>query len=216
MTSSDLPRIDRRTAIKWIVTASASSTLAPQFTFGEQLAAAAVTAKGYGTDPNLIKTYQPGDLWPLTMTNAQRKTVATLCDVIIPADANSPSASAVGVHDFIDEWISAPYPRNVQDRAVIIDGLTWIEAESQKRFGQSFVNLITRQRTAICDDICYEPKAKTEFKTAAKFFARFRDLTAGGYFTTPEGMKAIGYIGNVPQATFDGPPPELIKKLGLA
>lgn len=215
MTPSTLPRIDRRTAIKWMLTASAGLALTPHLGFGQQLAAAPAV-KGYGTDPDLIKTYNPGDLWPLTLTEEQRRTVATLCDVIIPADTKSPSASAVGVHDFIDEWISAPYEANQQDRKLILDGLAWIEAESQQRFGQAFVNTIGRQRRALCDDICYAPEAKPEFKTAAQFFARFRDLTAGGYYTTSEGMKAIGYVGNVPLAAFDGPPPELIRKLGLA
>ena len=55
-----------------------------------------------------------------------------------------------------------------------------------------------------------------EFATASQFFKKFRDLTAGGYYTTPEGMKDIGYVGNVPLATFDGPPPEVLRKLGLA
>jgi hypothetical protein len=29
-------------------------------------------------------------------------------------------------------------------------------------------------------------------------------------------MKDLGYVGNVPLATFDGPPADLIAKLGLA
>ena len=216
MNIPELRRIDRRTAIKWIATASATLALAPQWTAAAQEGAAVVFANGYGTDPDLTKTYHPGDVWPLTLSAAQRQTVATLCDVIIPADDKSPSASALGVHDFIDEWISAPYPNNVQDRGIILGGLTWLEAESQKRFGLNFTNTIGRQKTAICDDICFEEKAKPEFKTAAKFFARFRNLTSGGFYTTPEGMKDIGYVGNVPLAKFEGPPPELIKKLGLA
>ena len=78
------------------------------------------------------------------------------------------------------------------------------------------VNLVLKQKTAICDDICYAAKAKPEFRSAAHFFARFRDLTAGGFYSTPEGMKDIGYVGNVPLATFDGPTPEALKHLGLA
>ncbi len=215
MNAPNLPRIDRRTAIKWMLTASASLAFAPRRSFGQEVAAA-YSGAGYGTDPDLVRVYQPGDVWPLTLTPAQRQTVAALCDVIIPADGVSPSASAVGVHDFIDEWISAPYPAQVADRPVLLEGLAWIEGESQRRFGLSFVNTIARQKRAICDDICYLPEAKPEFETAARFFARFRDLTAGGFYTTPEGMKDIGYVGNVPLATFDGPPEDLIKKLGLA
>jgi len=216
MNEFELPRIDRRTALKWIATASASLVLAPHWTLAAEGGARAVSAVGYGTDPHLIKTYNPGDCWPLTLTPTQRQTVAALCDVIIPSDAKSPSASAVGVHDFIDEWISAPYPNNVDDRRHILDGIAWIEAESQKRFGLIFVNTISRQKTMICDDICFEENAKPEFKAPARFFARFRNLTAGGFYTTPEGMKDVGYVGNVPLEKFEGPPADLIKKLGLA
>lgn len=214
MNTPELPRIDRRTAIKWMLTASASLAMAPHLPFAQQVATA-FDGAGYGTDPFLNKSYKPGDFWPLTLTPAQRQTVAALCDVIIPADGKSPSASTVGVHDFIDEWISAPYPAQVADRALILEGLEWIEAESRKRFGLAFVNTIARQKAMLCDDICHEPDAKEEFKQAARFFAKFRDLTAAGFYTTPQGMKDVGYIGNVPLATFDGPPPELIKQLGL-
>lgn len=214
MNDADLPRIDRRTAIKWMLTASASLGLAPGFSFAQDTAVA-YSGAGYGTDPDLMKEYKPGDYWSLTLTPAQRRTVAALCDVIIPADETSPAASAVGVPDFIDEWISAPYPAQVADRKIVLEGIEWIEAESQRRFRIAFVNTIARQKRAICDDICYVKEAKPEFEEAASFFARFRDLTAGGFYTTPAGMKDIGYIGNVPIATFDGPPPELIKKLGL-
>ena len=61
-----------------------------------------------------------------------------------------------------------------------------------------------------------ENMAAPEFAKAAKFFARFRDLTAGGFYTTPIGMKDIGYTGNVVLDRFDGPPLEALKKAGLA
>ena len=59
-------------------------------------------------------------------------------------------------------------------------------------------------------------KATPERKKMAPFFKRYRDLTAGGYYTTPEGMKAIGYVGNIASATFEGPPIEALKHVGLA
>lgn len=213
-------RMDRREAIKWMLTAAASLAVLEGTAFGADGATASslppVTAKGYGTDPDLIKVYKPGDVWPLTFDDAQRATAAALCDTIIPADAKGPSASAVKVQDFIDEWVSAPYPGHDNDRKLIVEGLAWIDAEAQKRYQNRFVNLVTRQKNAICDDICYVPKAKPEFARGAEFFKRFRDLTAGGYYTTPEGMKDIGYVGNVALERFDGPPPEVLKQLGLA
>ncbi len=217
MNSPEILRLDRRTAIKWMMTASAAVAFLRSRGLGDEpmVHTAPVFAHGYGTDPDLVKRYEAGDVWPLTFTAAQRQTVATLCDVILPADEHSPAASALGVPDFIDEWISAPYPEQQADRPVMLEGLAWIEVESQRRFGLAFGNTIPRQQRAICDDICHAPDAKPEFQMAAEFFRRFRDLASGGYFTTTEGMKALGYIGNVPLAKFEGAPAELIKRLGL-
>jgi len=205
--------MDRRTSIKWILTAAASVAL---FDESPLVAATPAAAVGYGTDPDLQKIYQPGDLWPLTFTDEQRSTAVALCDTVIPTDAVSTAASAVGVPAFIDEWISAPYPGHDRDRQIVLDGLAWIEAESQRRFQTDFASLVVRQKNALCEDICLVAKAKPEFKTAAQFFKRFRDLTAGGFYTTPEGMKDIGYVANVPLVAFEGPPPEVLKRLGLA
>ena len=202
-------RMDRREAIKWMLTASATVSLLNVRSFG----APAVT--GYGQDPNLLEYYKPGDLWPLTFTNDQRKTVTALCDVIIPADDKSPSASSIGVPDFINEWISAPYPEQQADRKRVLEGLTWIDGESKKRFQKTFAGLNDEQKHRICDDICYAPKARPEFKNAAAFFATFRNLTAGGFYTTPQGWKDVQYVGNVALAKFDGPPPEVLAHLGL-
>jgi hypothetical protein len=214
MTAPLATRMDRRAAIKWMLTAAAS--LAVLNREGRAAGTATPSGQGYGTDPDLLKEYKPGDVWPLTLTDAQRRTAAALCDVIIPEDSKSPSASAVHVQDFIDEWISAPYPEQQRDRTTVLEGLAWIEAEAQRRFQASFADLVRKQQTMICDDICHAPKAKAEFKQAAQFFRKYRDLTAGGFYTTPEGMKDIGYIGNTPLATFEGPPPEVLQKLGLA
>lgn len=214
--SSTPARMDRRDAIKWMMSAVAATAVLDRDAFGASATAAAKPGVGYGTDPDILKTYKPGDVWPLTLNDAQRATAAALCDVIIPADAKGPSASSVGVHEFIDEWISAPYPGHDADKTAVVEGLAWIDTEAQKRFQNEFVNLIARQKNAICDDICYAPNAKPEFRQAAQFFRRYRDLVAGGYYSTPEGMKDIGYVGNVALDKFEGPPPEVLKKLGLA
>ncbi|MGH8263049.1 MAG: gluconate 2-dehydrogenase subunit 3 family protein [Steroidobacteraceae bacterium] len=210
-------RIDRRTTLKWVLAASATMPLLKRRAFGAEVAdAAAPAAQGYGTDPDLTKTYRPGDVWPLTFTPVQRRTAAALCDVIIPADAQSPSASSVGVVDFLDEWVSAPYPEPRQDRTLILEGLAWMNAEATRRFTTEFAELNETQQHAICDDICYVPKAMPDFARAASFFARFRDLTAGGFYSTPAGRKDLQYVGNVPLAKFDGPPLDVLRKVGVA
>lgn len=204
--------MDRRTSIKWVLAASAAWPALRVAALGD---AAAVSTSGYGTDPNLQTIYQPGQLWPLTLTDAQRKLAALLCDLIIPADAHSPSASAVGVVDFIDEWVSAPYPDNRRDRPLVLEGFSWLDAQAMQRTGHGFAQAPATEQRAICDAICDPARAAAERRTAARFFARYRDLTAGAFYSTPAGRKDLDYIGNVPLQRFDGPPPELLKKLGL-
>ena len=215
--------LDRRTTLKWIFAAAATvPSLQVSFSAdGDAVAndmarAMAPGQKGYGTDPNLVQEWKAGGPWPLTLTEKGRLTAKALADLIIPADEHSPAASAVGVVEFIDEWISAPYPQQQGDRQVIMPGLSWIDAESQRRFRMGFSAIEDSQRNAIADDICSAATAKPEFANAAKFFAKFRDLTAGGFYTTPVGMKDIGYVGNTPLAKFDGPPLEALRKAGLA
>ena len=210
--------LDRRTTIKWMFAAAATVPSLQSLAYTPQPFALDVKTDqpGYGTDPDLVKEWRPGGPWPLTLGTAARLTTMALCDLVIPADDHSPAASSVGVVEFIDEWISAPYPQQRADRVIILPGLLWIDAEAQRRFGQPFAGITEAQRAAIADEICSPAKVAPDMGTAAKFFAKFRDLAAGGFYTTPVGMKDIGYVGNVPLAKFDGPPPEVLKKLGLA
>jgi hypothetical protein len=172
-------------------------------------------AKGYGVDPDMLSNHKAGDFWPLTFNDAQKKTATALADVIIPSDDLGAAASEVGVVAMVDEWISAPYPSQQADRPTILDGLAWIEGESTKRFSKSFAELTGAQQHQICDDIHYTRTARAEFRTAAGFFDRFRALCAAAYYATPEGWKSIGYVGNVALGRFDGPPQEVLDKLGV-
>jgi hypothetical protein len=205
--------MDRRTTMKWVLAASAAwPLLGTRVARGDTVP----TTQGYGTDPDLLAVHRPGELWPLTLTAPQRRLAGILADIIMPADDHSPSASAVGVVEFIDEWVSAPYPVNQRDRPVVLDGFIWLDAEAARRFGKGFAELGAAERSGICDDICDESRAVTLRREAARFFARYRDLTAGGFYSTPVGRRDLGYIGNVPLTRFDGPPPALLKKLNLA
>ncbi|WP_457353350.1 gluconate 2-dehydrogenase subunit 3 family protein [Roseateles sp. P5_D6] len=204
--------MDRRQTLQWMLAASAA--------MGVEVSAGATPAarkgRGYGTDPQLTRTYRGGELWPLTFTADQARAAQALCGLIIPADEYSPSAAQLKVHFFIDEWISAPYPDQVKDKDVIVAGLGWLDAESRLRFGKRFAELDVTAQSQIADDICWVQKAKPERAAAARFFKRFRDLTAGGFYTTPEGSKDLGFVGNVPSVTFDGPPLKVLQIVGVA
>ncbi len=205
-------RLSRRRVLQFFAGAGALMATGDSFLSAQEVAAA---AQGYGTDPNLTKLYQPGDVWPLIMTAAQKAAAIAFADVLLPADKLGPAASTLRVADYIDEWISAPYPNQKNSRPGIISGLDWLDAEANKRFQKVFAQLDLNQQSAICDDICDSAKAKPEHKQGAGFFQSFRNLAMGAYYATPEGWEAIGYVGNVPLPSFDGPPPEVLKQLGV-
>jgi len=225
--------LSRRETMQWVLGAVAASQFPAARGFAQQEApkeegrnilsqepAAKVpdpnTNKGYGTDPRLVKTYKPGEVWPLTFTAAQKKTATALADTIFPADQYGPAASEVGTVEMIDEWISAPYPEQKNDRPLVLQGLEWFEQESTKRFNKGFADLSADQKRAICDDVCFTNKAKDRFRGPARFFAKFRNIAAAAYYATPAGWKAIGYVGNVALEKFEGPPPEVLRILGVA
>jgi gluconate 2-dehydrogenase subunit 3-like protein len=200
-------RLSRREAVQRMLAVAATVSVLDFQAFGLP-----GLPTGIGTDPDLHKKVIP---WERVLTESEMKTVTALCDMIIPADDRSPAASAVGVPDFINEWVSAPYPQQESDRTIVREGIAWIDREARTRFSKEFAELAEQQKTAICDDIASLLLVKPERQHGAEFFAKMRNLTAGGFYTTAEGWKDLGYIGNVPMAEFPGPPPEVLKHLGL-
>ncbi len=212
------PRMDRRLAIKWMLAASAGVVMARNPMLGASNPPGIAEPEppfGYGKDSNLMKASKPGDYWPLTFTELQRRQAAVLADIIIPDDGKNPSATSVGVVDFVDEWVSAPYPDNLRDRKIILDGMAWLDEESVRRFGRRFAESSEADRLVLVEEMSRSQKAEPDAGSSQAFFRLVRDLVGVGYFTTPVGMKDLGYVGNVPLATFDGPPAELVAKLGL-
>ncbi len=214
--------ISRRETLAWVSAAFASPWVASvgepaeaQTAGGlwKDLTFAPINAPGYGSDPNLLKPVTP---WPLTLSDDQRGVMRIVADQMLPADDRSPSGSTLNLDAFIDEWVSAPYPDQQRDRLLILSGLAWLDAESNARFGHAFAAASDSERRAIFDDIAFKGKVKPGYVRPAFFFTRLRGLMLGGYFSRPEGMKDIGYIGNTPMMSYPGPSDEALAHLNAA
>ncbi len=209
----------RRTTLKWFATATTLSLAGwsparaakataegppPPFAVVDWPAnvPALPPTKGYGRDPNLM---EPKVAWPLTLTRAQRATVDMLGDMILPADAASPGAGKLGVGAFIDEWVSAPYPNQRVDRATIIPGLMWLDAQSKALHGTAFTAITAPQRAMLLDALTVAaPSARMAQPVA--FMDRLRNLFVLGFYSLPEGKADMGYIGDQPtEGPYPGP-----------
>ncbi len=209
---SSFERISRRDVIKWFAAAAAASQLGGNGLWSDELAP---VSKGYGSDPKVAGIYNPGDFWPLTLDVDQRRMITVLADWILPEDEFGPAASAVRVPDFIDEWVSAPYPRQQSSRKKILPGLKVMHELSQERFGRDIVALTSRDGAVLLDAIEQANGQNQRLKKAQDFLHEFTSLCIGAYYGTPEGWKAIGYVGNTPMASFDGPPQAVLDRVGV-
>ena len=214
--------ISRRGTLAWVAAASASPWLvaipelveAQQLGLWKEITVSTITGPVYGQDPNLVKPSVP---WPLTLSQDQRAVLRIAADLILPADAHSPSAGSLPVDAFIDEWVSAPYQQQQRDRVLILSGLAWLDAESGVRFGKTFAQAGDTERRAIFDSIAFRAKVQPGYERPAFFFARLRGLVMGGFYSLPQGMADIGYLGNAPMTgNYPGPTPEAIAHLDAA
>ncbi len=215
--------VSRRVTLAWVAAASASPWTVAQIepavaqpqTAGlwKAVAVTPISGPGYGQDPNLLKPAVP---WPLTLTAEQRAVLRIAADLMLPADAHSPSGGALHIDAFVDEWVSAPYQQQQQDRALILSGLAWLDAESTARFGQTFAQAGDAQRRAIFDSIAFKARVQPGYERPAFFFARLRGLMLGGFYSLPEGMADIGYIGNAPMPGYPGPTADAMAHLNAA
>jgi hypothetical protein len=144
-------------------------------------------------------------------TEKEKKMVAILSDIIIPADDVSGSATDAGVPDFI-EFMMKDIPKL---QLPMRGGLMWLENLSMATFDKSFVEISPEQRISLIEKIAWPDTAGDDMQHGVKFFNLMRNLTCTGFFTTQIGVKDIGYEGNRPNQ-WDGVPASELEKYGLS
>lgn len=148
---------------------------------------------------------------PQFFSDHEYRTVRVLVDILIPRDERSGSATDAGVPEFMD-FIMIDRPAM---QSQMRGGLRWLDNESVDRFGAQFVSATDVQRIAIVEDIAWPARARPELSHGVSFFNYFRDLTAGGFWSSKIGVEDVGYIGNVPNR-WDGCPPDALARLGVS
>ncbi len=144
-------------------------------------------------------------------TPQELKTVSVLCDIIIPSDAVSGSATQAGVPAFI-EFMMKDQPNN---QVPMRGGLRWLDNQCMKSYEKTFVDCSTAQRLEMVDKIAYPEQAKKEYTQGVSFFNLMRNLTVTGFYTSQIGFKDVGYLGNRPNV-WEGVPADVLQQYGLS
>ena len=134
----------------------------------------------------------------------QYKMLQSLCETIIPADADSGGALEAGAPEFIDLLTS----ENDEYKTRLVGGLKWLNSTCQSRFSKDYPDCSPQQQKEILDVIAYRKNAEQDesLREPVEFFAFLRKFTADGFFTSTIGIKYVGYKGNTYLTQFPGCP----------
>ena len=143
------------------------------------------------------------------------QTVRVLCDLIVPADERSGSATAAGVPEFIDDWLDFRKQEDGHDdlTAQMLGGLAWLDRESSRLFGKAFGGVPVDQQKQILDRIAWPERAAPEDRRWAEFFSQFRDLTLNGFYSSKVGIADLPYLGNTAVEQWKGCDPAVWAKI---
>jgi len=173
--------MERRTLLQIIASASGAGALGAE------------TAEAQTAKPAAPAAYKRK-----VFDDHQWRTVRVLCDLILPADEHSGSATQAGVPEFIDDWLDFRKHEDGNDRleTQILGGLAWLDRESEHLFEKQFADAAAAQQKQILDRIAWPGRAAAEDHIAVTFFNRFRDLTVGGFYSSRAGIADLPYLGN--------------------
>ncbi len=146
-----------------------------------------------------------GAYTPKYFTPHEYETLRSLCQTIIPADAECGGAIEAEAPEFIDLLTS----ENTDYQRALGGGLLWLEHACLDRYDKSYIECAPEQQKEILDLIAYRANAKSDpsLGQGIEFFAFLRNFTMDGFFTSKIGTEYLKYIGNTFLTSFPGCPP---------
>ena len=133
---------------------------------------------------------------PKVFDAQQNETVVTLTELIIP-ETDTPGAKAAKVNEYIDSVLA---DSRAQTRDEFLQGLTWLDAQSQQRYNQRFVNAAPEHQVAFLTELSTATDPAPAQRRGVEFFLAIRAMTIAGYYTSEAGL--LQEIGDPPQLFF--------------
>lgn len=127
-----------------------------------------------------------------SLDTQQNATVTAIAELILP-ETDTPGATTVKVNEFIDVLLTEWYQASERDG--LLGGLAAIDARSREAHGAAFVSLSSANQTALLQSLdgADGPDGSAEWA-----FARVKDLTIYGYFTSEVVMKDVIHTNVIP------------------
>jgi hypothetical protein len=150
-----------------------------------QLTSGNALAEAFSYKANTDSAKQAGKVF----SQYQMKTLANICAVVLPK-TDTPSASELDVHGFIDHQLAVCYDKKQQQQA--IDIIDEIDQKSQQHFSTVFTQLPFEQKTQLL--VALEERNLGFSSISKQQFKALKSLLVFGYFTTEVGAtQALSY-----------------------
>jgi gluconate 2-dehydrogenase gamma chain len=173
-----MTELNRRSALKRIAVGSAAAVTAPLWV------EALVSAAGQHAAHYQQAAAKAAAWVPKVLSPAQNQAVIALSEAIIP-QTDTAGAAKAGVNQFIDAVIA---DASAGDRQKFLDGLTWIDARSQRDAGAPFARASAEQQTALLSALSTTTPSPQD-APGVEFFTAVKSLTITGYYTSEVGMR---------------------------
>lgn len=167
-----------------VLTAAGSGVLSPALAQHVHAEIAAVKSLSGGPD------YVPKKFNPHNFQNLKK-----LGEIIIPG------ASEAGAAEFID-FLSS---HNEELAAIFNGGFAWLDHYMQKHYGADFLSASAAQQTELLDKLAYAKNVTPETAPGVPFWTWTRNMVVDAYYTSPAGVKDVGYMGNGAMKVFSVP-----------
>jgi hypothetical protein len=122
-------------------------------------------------------------------------TLKKLAEIIVPG------ASEAGAAEYID-FLSA---HNQELAAIFNGGFAWLDHYMRQNYGIDFLKASDAQRTELLDQLAWAKNVTAATAPGVPFWTWTRNMVVDAYYTSPAGVKDIGYMGNRAMASFSVP-----------
>ena len=152
------------------------------------------------------------------------RTLERLSELIVPADEGGPSGRDAGAPEFIDLLSS----QNSELARIFSGGILWLDNASDERHGKRFAEAAELEQTALLDALVdaerhdtaddtnwdtreyrrfevFGVKSPSDARRGLNFFAWTRKMVVDAYYTSPAGIKDIGFMGNASHTEYEVP-----------
>ena len=206
----DEGRVSRRSALKYLGLLSASaagreflaSWLPMQLVQGDEHRPVTISGMHHEIqEPEQVATYSPQFFNP-----DEFRTVEMLAAMIIPTD-DAPGAKEAQVANYIDFVVFSASEFEPLLQRKWIDGLAFLERESQKQFNKSFREVDDADRIKLLTDMSAPERDSKAQHEGFAFFSLIKDMTVEGFYTSKIGLidvldyQGMNYMPDFPGCT---------------